>query len=175
MPITQDRILRLLEAAEEYERKYRMLYNTVKHYCNTPMSDTELSRTLLLQLEIAKDYAFPAIKIISEERLMYNMSYKGNARRKEGMKLYRNKLATQNEHSQRPRPLSRVIPTYPTLAETKSELEGLIDNSDLIDTVANLTGAAEEADQPDQGEPLHPDLVRHNEEQERRKREENKK
>lgn len=139
MPMTQDRMLRLLEAGEAYEQQYKSLFNAIKYIAQN-CHDPETKTRILLQLEIAKDFVYPATTIIMRERLWYQMTSKDNERRKHKMRANR----AHDRGTGTLTTVARNIPEYPSMEEMK-RIESET-NSDLVDFNA--------APMPDEGEEI---------------------
>lgn len=77
MPITQDRVLRLLEAAEAYEKTYTEFRNAMRALA-TKAPETDLAKAILRQIDLYEETILMATIIIHEERVMYKMTYKEN-------------------------------------------------------------------------------------------------
>lgn len=131
MPILQSRLLRILEAAEEYKRNFQMLRGTINRICiraaRNELDPKSALAEIQFELEIAKD-VYAADVVMGEERARYNLTYRDNLVKARIMQKRRDKQREEGLITPTRRP-----PRQPDVVERsviqRGELEADIDDT----------------------------------------------
>lgn len=167
MPIHQDRMKSLLDAAIQREEDFTYLHRAIESILERNLPPQEAITEIAVELRLRRALMKPDA-IIAQELMHYNLTHKDNARKRANMIKLREQQRAMGALNTKPR-TSRYTyhkPMYEQLAR-----EG---NEDIPDTIKLSDHPETPAPDFSTPVPLHPDILQHQEEEERKKARESK-